>query len=297
MSTYNNIDHELELKIRRGFSSDLKKFKAMKGWLDGAFKQMIIHNEYSMYSFRSRVKQVESLLKKFDEKVGDELSAQNLEKIWKEITSYNGLVNEIDDFIGGRLISYFIDDIPKLHNYLVEFERFDIVEVTIHDMITNHVLLRPILKSLNIIDNDADFMLDSLDKGNRKIDFNVSCSVNHQHSSSDSKKIPYQIRLNSNGYVGVHMIIKPLTYDDYWKNEPGLFGKFELQVRSLIHEAWAEIQHKVTYKGQRMPEEVKNAKASHLEGISTILSGCEKALFSAAQKSGKGDTGKGDATL
>ena len=52
MPTYEHLDHDLELSIRRGFSNDLTRFKSMKGWLDGAFKQMVSHRA-DMYSFNS----------------------------------------------------------------------------------------------------------------------------------------------------------------------------------------------------------------------------------------------------
>lgn len=188
----------------------------------------------------------------------------------------------MDDLIGGRLISYFINDLPELHNYLMNFQRFYIKEVTIHDT-GNFMLARPILKSAKILDKEPECILDTLDSGETRVMFDSQCESKHNHI--EDHVIPYQVRINTNGYVGIHMTIKPIALDDYWQKDPGLFEKFELQLRSLIHEAWAEIQHELIYKGERMPEDVKMAKANNLGDISTILHACETSLHRAARES------------
>jgi ppGpp synthetase/RelA/SpoT-type nucleotidyltranferase len=282
MPTYNRIDHELELSIRRGFSADLAKYKAIKGWLDGAFRQMVMHKE-EMYSFTSRVKQVESLLKKFDDKItNDPISP---ESNWKDIESYDELTKHIDDIIGGRLITFFVNDIPDLIQYLSDFKRFCLKEVTIHDMADSPILYENALRKLDIPEQVKSQVRDRL-QSNRLAGFDVPQKM-HNHPDCDSDKIPFEVRLNTNGYVGVHLIIAPLPYDDYYKNEPLLFNKFELQVRSLIHEAWSEIQHKVIYKGARLPDQVKVARSTQFKTLSSILSSCEDGLFDAAYPDGK----------
>lgn len=277
MPTYENINHELELKIRRGFSADLKKYRAIKGWLDGAFRQMVILNN-EMYSFASRVKQVESLLKKLDAKINSDPITPGLD--WSSISSYEELVEHIDDIIGGRLITFFVNDIPDLITYLSQFKRFCIREVTIHDMATSPVLYENTIRKLKITDEVRSNVRNKLMN-----DWVAGFSINHEVSPAED--VPYEIRLNNNGYVGVHLIIKPLPYDDYYNNEPLLFDKFELQVRSLIHEAWSEIQHKVIYKGERLPDQVKVEKSLQFKTLASILSSCEDGLFDAAFPDGK----------
>ncbi len=276
LPTYNNIDHELELKIRRGFSHDLNRFKGMKCWLDGAFQQMVA-NRSDMYSFNSRVKQVEDLLRKLDEKIESNMLTDDLD--WTEVDSYDDLKLNIDDIVGGRLITFFVKDIPDLMIYLTGFKHFCVREITIHDMLNKPVLYQDTIKKLNITDEVRSNILTSLPKKQR-IQFDVP--TKEFQPGCIVEQIPYEIRLNTNGYVGVHLIIQPLPDDDYWKNEPGLYDKFELQIRSLIHEAWSEIQHKVIYKGERMPEDVKLARASQFATLSSILSSCEDGLYDAA---------------
>jgi len=276
MPTYEDVDHDLELSIRRGFSSDLNRFKAMKGWLDGAFKQMVGHRS-DMYSFNSRVKQVESLLRKLDGKRKSE-KIKGLNR-WSGVEDYSQLKDHVDDIIGGRLITYFVRDLPELMLYIANFERFCVKEITIHDMIENPVLYPSVLRALNLKTKEEGKITREL-RDNQLVEFEVLRKEFHPECTA--KKIPYQIRLNPNGYVGIHVIIKPLPFDDYWKKEPGLFDKFELQIRSLIHEAWSEIQHKVIYKGERMPDEVKLARASQFSMLSSILSSCEDQLYHAA---------------
>lgn len=281
MATYNNIDHELELKIRRGFSADLKRYRAIKGWLDGAFRQMVLHRE-DMYSFTSRVKQVESLLKKFDDKrINDPISPS---ENWNEISEYKDLTSHIDDIIGGRLITFFVNDIPDLLVYLANFKRFCVKEVTIHDMANTPVLYENTLRKLDISDEERSRVRDQLYQAHR-VKFEVPRKEFHPDCTAE--KIPYEVRLNTNGYVGVHFIIAPLPYDDYYNDEPLLFDKFELQVRSLIHEAWSEIQHKIIYKGERLPDDVKVARASQFKTLASILSSCEDGLYDAAYPEGK----------
>ena len=283
MGTYKNIDHDLELSIRRGFSNDLNCFKEMKGWLDDAFKQMVGHRA-DMYSFNSRVKQIESLLRKLDGKRESDKTHDVVK--WEKVKDYDELIAHVDDIIGGRLITYFVRDLPELMIYIANFERFCVKEITIHDMIENPVLYPSALRGLSLKNKEEDKISRSL-RDDQLVAFEVF--RNEFHSECTDEKIPYKIRLNPNGYVGIHIIIKPLPYDDYWKMEPGLFDKFELQIRSLIHEAWSEIQHKVIYKGKRMPDEVKLARASQFSMLSSILSSCEDQLYHAAHPQKRND--------
>ncbi|MBV5330193.1 MAG: RelA/SpoT domain-containing protein [Chlorobium sp.] len=241
MKQYHNIENSLELEIRREFSQKLQNFIAQKKWIEDAFGQLVMHDP-GLYSYKTRVKEISSVLKKIDGKIEDEkkrISDNKLSKDeakWLNARSYNDFQDLIDDWVGCRVITYLHDTLIDLHNAIISHHRLNIVKITVHDSIEN-----PKFKDL-LIDTTRD-----------------------------------EKRENHNGYVGIHYIISPITVDPCWSNEPKIFEKFELQIRTLLQETWGQIQHAVIYKG-RMPDFIKQERSDAFAGLAGFLSQCDNEL-------------------
>ena len=238
------LDKKVELSIRRGYSKDIQRFGALQRWVGNALAEMCIHDE-RIYSSKVRLKSIESLLEKI---------ASDPEKR-KAVKSYRSAVAKIDDFIGARVIAYLSSSMEDLHHQLTEFPRFRINQVTIHDQQHN-----PVYKNLT----------EELRKQNSK------------KTGIFSTGGKLEIKLNDNGYTGFHYVVAACPVDPFYKNEPGVFPKFELQLRTLIQEAWSEVNHGVIYKG-RSKELIKRQKSASLKTLAGILLACDSALSDAAK--------------
>ncbi len=92
--------------------------------------------------------------------------------------------------------------------------------------------------------------------------------VNH-HKSEDKRT---KLNLTEFGYLSVHLIART---KGRWARSPafapirGMW--FEIQVRSILEHAWAEIEHEIVYKSAiRFPEEIKR-RFARLAGALEIL--------------------------
>lgn len=240
---FKHISNELELKIRRGFSDNLKNFIVLKKWLIDAVGQMVIHEE-DLYSYKVRVKTVDSLLNKLSDKIQiekDLIKSKTIEEKdlkWSKVSNFNDLNELVDDFVGCRIMTFVNGALPTLHQYLsAESEVFNIKKVTVHDFAE-----RPSFAGLKFSNGVVEE------------------------------------RKNYNGYVGIHYVVEPKTVDPCWSKEPFIFDKFELQTRSLLQESWGEVQHEVIYKGKRMPDHVKQAKNTTFADLADLLLSCDRIL-------------------
>lgn len=244
---YKNISNNLELEIRREFSSKLKNFIALKKWIEDAIGQLVIHDP-GLYSFKTRVKDISSVLTKVAGKIEDEkdrIDSQTLEPShvkWMNAKSYGEIESLIDDWVGSRIITYLHDSLVDLHAQITSHKRLKIVRITVHDSAD-----KPRFQNLKL------------------------------------KKGRDERRINHNGYVGIHYIIDPQTVDPCWNQEPRIFQKFELQVRTLLQETWGQIQHAVIYKG-RMPEYLKQERSDAFAGLAGFLAECDIELARLAKE-------------
>lgn len=235
---YKNISNDLELELRREFSARLRNFIALKKWIEDAIGQLVIHDP-GLYSFKTRVKDISSVLTKVAGKIEDEkdrIGSKILEPSqakWMSAKSYGEIESLIDDWVGSRIITYLHDSLAVLHAQITSHKRLKIIRVTVHDYAE-----KPRLQNLRL------------------------------------KKGRDERRLNHNGYVGIHYIIDPQTVDPCWNQEPLIFPKFELQVRTLLQETWGQIQHAVIYKG-RMPEYLKQERSDSFAGLARFLAECD----------------------
>jgi ppGpp synthetase/RelA/SpoT-type nucleotidyltranferase len=237
-----NIPNDLELEIRQEFSHKLKNMIALKRWIEDVFGQIVLHDQEKLYSYKTRVKEISSVLKKLDGKIQNEKdqisTGQLVQDIkWGKAKSFFEVESLIDDWVGCRVITYLHDTLLDLHNQiLTRKNRFKLINITIHDS-EDH----PKFRDLKL------------------------------------KRGRDQRRWNHNGYVGIHYIIEPIADDPCWKNEPLIFPKFELQIRTLLQEAWGQIQHAVIYKG-RMPDYIKQERSNAFTSLSGLLSHCDSEL-------------------
>lgn len=221
----NNINADIELKIREGFSKDLTKFKNLKLWIDNTLSEIVLHHD-NVYAYKTRIKTIESLLKKLDDKI----ETKNM-----DFPDY-AHVKKVEDIIGARLIVYAITEMNTMHEFLLNFQRFTIKKVTAYD--------------------------------NEKEQYFKNISI--------SNNIELEPKISPNGYVGLHYIIEPAPVDPFYSNG-AIHNIFELQLRTLIQEAWGELQHDKIYKG-RMPDKDKIAGAKEFARLADYLAVCDKHL-------------------
>lgn len=242
------ISNAIELELRREFSARLSNFKAQKKWIDDAIGGIVQHDK-NLYTYRVRIKEISSVLTKIKGKIADERARIEEESLkvedakWVNAGTYADFEELVDDWVGCRVISYLHDSILPLHNEIMSHARFNVKRVTIHDSAENPRFI------------DAGLIKDT---------------------NRDEK------RLNHNGYVGIHYVIEPKTVDPCWEKEPKIYRKFELQIRTLLQEAWGQIQHAVIYKG-RMPEFIKKERSDAFSGLAGFLSQCDVELARLAQ--------------
>lgn len=235
MQKYEHISSDLELEVRQGYSDNLPNLIVLKKWLSDAIGQKVIHNE-DLYSYKVRIKTIASLLGKLNDKVGTEkkmlCDGRTTEDKckWIHINSYLKLLDLIDDIVGARVITHVNSALPSLHDGILKST--DLFKIK--NITTHEFEERPSFGALT--------------HGN----------------------CPTEQRKNYNGYVGIHYIIEPITIDHCWKQEPYIFNKFELQIRSLLQETWGEIQHNAIYKG-RMPESQKQEQGKRFARAADLL--------------------------
>jgi ppGpp synthetase/RelA/SpoT-type nucleotidyltranferase len=251
--------------------------RALEGWIQDAIGQIVMNNSYRISHYAVRIKEISSLLMKIVGKMeyakrkinspeAEELKDKEKEKLkkWLALASYEDALDLVEDWVGCRVLTYLQDTIVDLHKMIVEHERFKLIQITLHD--------------------SGNSLSPQLDKLRGMIDPSI---------------IEFDYRTNNNGYVGVHYIIRPCPVDKCWGENPvesgRIFGRFELQLRTLMQEAWGQIQHGVIYKG-RMPDDykkdvfnaVKDERTKAFAALARHLSACESELSNLAESLAEG---------
>ncbi|MBC3830586.1 hypothetical protein H8K33_03600 [Undibacterium amnicola] len=235
------ISNALELELHREFARRLDNFKGQQLWIDDAIGG-IVHQDPNLYSYVLRVKDISSVLTKIDGKIGDEKRRLEIGELHPSQAKWVNAKN-FNDF------EALIDDwvgcrvIAYLHDSILP----------LHQEIISHQRFKIIRVTIH----------DSIE--------------NPRFSDMQLQKGRDERRMNHNGYVGIHYIIEPVPVDPCWGREPKLFHKFELQVRTLLQEAWGQIQHAVIYKG-RMPDYIKQERSDAFGGLAGFLSQCDVEL-------------------
>lgn len=235
------ISNNLELEIRQEFSRRLRNFMGQKKWIEDAIGGIVQHDP-NLYSYKVRVKEISSVLTKINGKISDE----NSRIAAGELASFETKWKNAKDFSAFETL---IDDwvgcrvISYLHDSIIP----------LHQEIITHDRFKIVRVTIHDSIENPKFT-DMVLQDNRD-----------------------ERRLNHNGYVGIHYIIEPKPVDPCWSKEPKLFHKFELQVRTLLQEAWGQIQHAVIYKG-RMPEFIKQERSNAFSELAGFLSQCDAAL-------------------
>lgn len=235
------IPNSLELEIRREFSHRLNNFIAQKKWIDDAIGSIVRHDS-NLYRYNVRVKEISSVLTKINEKVIDEKNKIDNGDILPNQAKWTNAKTYLD-------FEELLDDwvgcriITYLNDSLIP----------LHEEILAH-------KRFNIV----------------RVTIHDSAE-NPRFEKINIDNIRDERRLNHNGYVGIHYIIEPIPVDPCWQKEPKIFIKFELQIRTLLQEAWGQIQHAVIYKG-RMPEYIKQERSNAFGSLAGFLAQCDNEL-------------------
>ncbi|MGN4124873.1 GTP pyrophosphokinase [Lysinibacillus sphaericus] len=155
--------------------------------------------EIYIHAIESRVKELESLKKKINDK-----------------NKYKS-INEITDILGLRLITYFEDDVDKIANLLKQ-----------------------------------EFILDKVNSVDKR-----------------AKDNPEEF-----GYASLHYILKlkePRASLPEYENFKNI--NFEIQIRSILQHAWAEIEHDLGYKSKK---EVPHSIRRDFSRVSGLLELADK---------------------
>ena len=200
-----------------------------------------------IYSVKGRVKAIEGVLRKVSKKLHD----------GKSISSYSDACKYVDDIVGARVLAYLSDSMEDLHKAMTSFDRFELLTVTIHDQRYDRFYYQFAER------------LQSEEKASTGI-----------FSSRINRKIKLEIRLNEGGYAGFHYVFRPRPVDPVWISNPGsMYPKFEIQVRTILQEAWSEVSHNLVYKPTD-PENENRSLALNL--LSSILRACDTAMSNVA---------------
>lgn len=225
------MDKNLELELRAGYSKLMPSLNALSLWVENYLKEILYHCRL-VYNYNIRIKSIESLIGKVDKLV----------KNGVKIESFEQAKDQINDFVGARLLIYVFKEASSLHSLLISDRKMTINSVNIH----YHKHKKPPVIS------------ELIEKYKRQID-------------------PKE-QINETGYTGIHYIMKPNYEGLLYENTKEIpFDKFELQIRSIMQHAWTEIQHKLVYKGK---EEYGFAEKefAYFTGLSEMINTCDGML-------------------
>jgi len=233
---------DLEYSIHSGYAEESKVFSSTLLILDNIFNE-ISENYIGLYRHESRLKAVNSLIQKANEK--NEILIKNNKD---EISSYDELKKHIDDIIGCRLITLAPSKIVEINDIILTYKQFNIKRVKfIGDYDEYTKVTTPIRKKLE------------------------------EYKEKNSLDFTIEERDSESGYFGVHYIIDFTPLQSFYKEyNIKLFSKFELQVRTLLQHTWSEIEHKCVYKGKG--ERKGNQLTDGFVAVANSLSGCDKTL-------------------
>jgi ppGpp synthetase/RelA/SpoT-type nucleotidyltranferase len=79
------------------------------------------------------------------------------------------------------------------------------------------------------------------------------------------------------GYGGIHLLIRPVEVDEPRPDDErcGTLDRVEIQVRSQAQHAWAEVEHRLRYKG----DDVENGTSRTLDRAAALLETADDMLF------------------
>lgn len=234
-----NQEDQFELQVRRWYSANYGSLDALELWLANSLSEMTQHDQ-NIYSYKTRIKSVDSLLAKVGRKHDGTETDINVKKS----------IEQIDDLVGGRVLVYHPSKVLRLNDmFTKDVRRTQVLEITIH--------------SHQYDPNFADLQ-----------------ELTHQ------SELPCKLILNNTGYSGFHYVLQPLFHDGYYsgtyQDTAGIqpFGKFELQVRTIIQETWSEVQHRLLYKGNMIKPMYTRSLNSQFANLARMLSSCDNLLES-----------------
>lgn len=189
----------------------LPDIELLRDWVESILNELTNHVSY-IHDYQIRIKSPESIRKK-------------LNRYWSSETSIKSQILNLSDLLGARLIFQHSYGVKNFNDQIFDIEGFEISEIQFHDFHDMSVFGEYSKEWQNITKNDKIAQL--------KRDDQIIHSPNKR------------------GYLGIHYQIIPNFSKTYYLNdEIHTLGHFELQLRTMLQNAWSEVQHYMIYKNK-----------------------------------------------
>ena len=119
------MDKHIELELRQEYSKIYPQLESLELWVKNTFNELCLH-ENLIYDFDIRIKNIESLLEKIDNKIIPRLKKNNA------TLNAETILNNIDDLLGARIMTLVPGKLPDLHDLLLKMARLEPKLITVH---------------------------------------------------------------------------------------------------------------------------------------------------------------------
>ncbi len=161
------------------------------------------------------------------------------------IASFDPHVTEnVNDLVAARVIVHVLREVLRLHAMFMAYAPFNILQINIHysDDINPSIIEEIIETSL----------------------------------------VSPNLEKNERGYFCIHYVIEPVLHGEFFRqSENRPYEKFELQLRTLLNHAWAEMHHRAVYKsqlGDMGSDSLTNELEKRFADLSSYINNCDKTL-------------------
>jgi ppGpp synthetase/RelA/SpoT-type nucleotidyltranferase len=223
-------------KLEEYYINNLETFEGIRDDLKRELHDLqTIEKIGTIYQIRSRIKSIDSLKKKIPAKLKEE--KDKLECLF-EVSKGKAKNEEIKNEIKNTR-----DDINRLE----KLQQQNFSEKDLYHFINDIVGLRIVCffpRNLKEIQKRAlERLSDNYDIIKKTINYSTDQQIDLKYWKEEQK---YDLEGRSSGYTSLHIVLMKKRDP---KNIP-FFNNFkcELQIRTLLEEAWGEIQHHSTYK-------------------------------------------------
>jgi ppGpp synthetase/RelA/SpoT-type nucleotidyltranferase len=223
----------LEEHIRQQYEEAYPELDALRLWISNRCSELC-HQKSYVHGFKVRIKEINSLVEKIkqeNEKIkkhNDDLENSGSPRI--PMQNFDSVKEGITDLVGSRIIVYTPSGIVRINKILLDLHKRKKITISV---VKGHSPKNQIFDFLKDIENSLK---------DEQINYD----------SENVEKLAYDERGNKTGYLCVHYILSPNPNEVIFENVFGekSFPKLELQVRTLMHHAWGELEHKIRYKNK-----------------------------------------------
>lgn len=161
------------------------------------------------------------------------------------ITLFDPHVTEhVNDLVGARVIVHVLREVQRSHAMFMAYAPFNFRQITIH-----------------YSDDINQSIIDEI---------------------KETSLVPPILEKNERGYFCVHYVIEPVLRSEFFHQSENVpYEKFELQLRTLLNHAWAEMHHRAVYKsqlGDTAGESLTNELEKRFADLSSSINNCDRTL-------------------